>query len=404
MRELHDEYMAQKMNHERDQQARAILHARRDSEKMVKRSQAEMERWMFDMSFHGDYQKFSTAHALNSYHSADTADSMDTPAPARPARPALAVASLPSFMSHLASTHATPAADHGAAMPGQGEGHAHSSGSGAGSSPGAGHGGAMASSDATDSKHSGPRYVTVTVKDHLGVGGWLPLGPFVVAIAIATPCAFANVVSLRHALACVVPRAICDDVNTHSHADSAVQCDTRHPCSPMVAHTRVGPTRLAGALCVLMPRDVCTCVRAQARLTEICVQDNLSVGDFKYEIEDRLFIPPQSQRLFTKGTRMQDGPSLHDYTIADGATVHLRITSAAATAAKSNGRSNEGAATDHPAAEQDRCLRLPIKVQEFMLEVIALFSLSLLPSLPSLPPSLCFCFSLSLCLCSLVGC
>ena len=58
---------------------------------------------------------------------------------------------------------------------------------------------------------------------------------------------------------------------------------------------------------------MCACVCARVCLP-VCawegglqVRDNLSVGDLKYEIEDRLFITPVAQRLFFKGMRMQDG-------------------------------------------------------------------------------------------------
>lgn len=60
-------------------------------------------------------------------------------------------------------------------------------------------------------------------------------------------------------------------------------------------------------------------------LTTLDVPLNTVVGDLKYIIEDHLYIPAQRQRLFFNGTKINDGPSLSDYEIKDGSTLHLEI-------------------------------------------------------------------------------
>jgi len=57
-RELHDDVMMQKLNHERDQQALSILHLRRQHEKLIKDTQVDIQKWIFDLVFHGDYELF----------------------------------------------------------------------------------------------------------------------------------------------------------------------------------------------------------------------------------------------------------------------------------------------------------------------------------------------------------
>lgn len=100
------------------------------------------------------------------------------------------------------------------------------------------------------------------------------------------------------------------------------------------------------------------------RLTDICMPNNTSVGDLKYEIEDRLFIPPTRQRLFYKGVKMQDGPALDDYEISDGSTIHLRTLGAPSQ--RAGGRM----------LDSKRDL-LPVKVKAFLAthpeELLALF-------------------------------
>eukprot|EP00121_Abeoforma_whisleri_P015227 Awhi_evm1s14034 len=63
------------------------------------------------------------------------------------------------------------------------------------------------------------------------------------------------------------------------------------------------------------------------RLCELYVTNSLSVSDLKYIIEDETMIPPENQHIFFKGKKLQEGPSLQDYNVTDGAVVHIRHTS-----------------------------------------------------------------------------
>jgi hypothetical protein len=93
-----------------------------------------------------------------------------------------------------------------------------------------------------------------------------------------------------------------------------------------------------------------------ARLTDVCVPNDRSVGDLKYEIEDRLFMPPTQQRLFFKGIKLENGPALDDYEISDGSTIHLRTTA------------NAKEMADSRAAHRPKKDRLPKKVAAFMVQ------------------------------------
>ena len=46
------------MNHERDQQALSLLHLRRDNEKAINEARIEQQRWVMELAFHGDYEKY----------------------------------------------------------------------------------------------------------------------------------------------------------------------------------------------------------------------------------------------------------------------------------------------------------------------------------------------------------
>ena len=59
-------------------------------------------------------------------------------------------------------------------------------------------------------------------------------------------------------------------------------------------------------------------------LTTLSVPNTMSIKDFKYELEDRLLIPPHKMRLFYKGVKLSDGPTLEDYDLSDGSTLHLK--------------------------------------------------------------------------------
>ena len=50
----------QKIHHERDQQALAILHLRRDHDELIREVQVDIQRFLFDVMFHGDYESYRT--------------------------------------------------------------------------------------------------------------------------------------------------------------------------------------------------------------------------------------------------------------------------------------------------------------------------------------------------------
>ncbi|KNC81078.1 hypothetical protein SARC_06581 [Sphaeroforma arctica JP610] len=59
-RELHDDRMMDRLNHERDQQSLALTHLRRSYEGAIHAMRVENQKLLFDIAFHGDYEKFRT--------------------------------------------------------------------------------------------------------------------------------------------------------------------------------------------------------------------------------------------------------------------------------------------------------------------------------------------------------
>jgi len=157
--------MLQRLNHERDQQALAILHLRRDHENLIRGVQREQQRFLFDLVFHGDYEKYREKLELEIKQS--------------------------HFLGRIAERDIEMM---------------------------------MTTTDQQDDK-----YISICVKDSMG-----------------------------------------------------------------------------------------------KLLTTLSVERHVSLGEFKYALEDRLLIPPQKMRLFFKGNKLNDGPSLDDYAISEGATIHLR--------------------------------------------------------------------------------
>jgi hypothetical protein len=190
-RELHDELMVQKLNHERDQQALAILHLRRDTEKLVYQAQHEHDKLLFDLCFHGDYDKFrqDVGETIGSVTGGDTR--------------------VPDFVGQL------------------------------------------------------------------------------------------------------VERSVAAEVR--SHVSSEKQPDYAEAARLDTAGTEKKPVNVR-------VKDTTGKV-----IASLSVPTGMSIGDVKYEIEDRTFIAPGRQRIYFKGRHLQDGPTLGDYEITDGSSIHLKF-------------------------------------------------------------------------------